>query len=163
MSLEKQEVRCEIRQQKGIFDMDYTANYQLPVWAETDRILRTDFNDAFGTIDTAMGGFGNCQIVYGTYTGTGQYSGSSSNTLTFNGQPLLVLVAHFYGEGNTFMVRDADRTYMYSKTVLQANMDRIILDWETPNAVSWWSYDAQQQLNIQGDPYYYVALIAADQ
>ena len=143
--------------------MNYTTNYQLPVWAETDRILRTDFNDAFGTIDTAMGGFGNCQIVYGTYTGTGQYSGSSSNTLTFNGQPLLVLVAHFYGEGNTFMVRDADRTYMYSKTVLQANMDRIILDWETPNAVSWWSYDAQQQLNIQGDPYYYVALIAADQ
>ena len=34
--------------------MEYTTNYQLPVWAETDRILRTDFNDAFDTIEDAL-------------------------------------------------------------------------------------------------------------
>ena len=36
--------------------MDYTANYQLPVWAETDRILMDDFNDMTETIDQALAG-----------------------------------------------------------------------------------------------------------
>ena len=30
-----------------ILDMNYTQHYQLPQWVETDRILRTDFNDAY--------------------------------------------------------------------------------------------------------------------
>ena len=34
--------------------MNYTNNYHLPQWVESDRILMEDFNDAFETIDTAM-------------------------------------------------------------------------------------------------------------
>ena len=34
--------------------MDYTANYQLPQWVETDRILRTDFNSMTSAIDAAL-------------------------------------------------------------------------------------------------------------
>ena len=68
--------------------MEYTSNYQLPVWAETDRILRTDFNDAFDTIETAMSGFGNCRVASGSYVGTG----GSSPTLHFPGTPLVVII-----------------------------------------------------------------------
>ena len=45
--------------------MDYTQNLDLPQWEETDRILRTDFNDAMAAIDTAVP-----RIATGTYTGT---------------------------------------------------------------------------------------------
>ena len=31
--------------------MNYTTNYHLPQWVETDRILRTDFNDMASAID----------------------------------------------------------------------------------------------------------------
>ena len=36
--------------------MDYTQNYQLPTWVETDRILRTDFNDMTDKLDAALAG-----------------------------------------------------------------------------------------------------------
>lgn len=31
--------------------MNYTENYHLPQWEETDRIMRTDFNEAMANID----------------------------------------------------------------------------------------------------------------
>lgn len=34
--------------------MNYTENYHLPQWEETDRILRKDFNDAMASIETGM-------------------------------------------------------------------------------------------------------------
>lgn len=36
--------------------MNYTPNYQLPQWVESDRVLMTDFNDAMGKVDTAIKG-----------------------------------------------------------------------------------------------------------
>ena len=75
--------RDKIRQQKGIFDMNYTQNYQLPQWVETDRILMEDFNDAFDTIESAMSGFGNCQVYTTSYVGTNRFGSSDRNTLTF--------------------------------------------------------------------------------
>ena len=35
--------------------MNYTTNYHLPQWAETDRIQMEDFNQAMADIDEAMG------------------------------------------------------------------------------------------------------------
>ncbi len=46
--------------------MNYTENYQLPQWVETDRVLMEDFNNAFAKMDASIP-----QILYGTYTGTG--------------------------------------------------------------------------------------------
>ena len=34
--------------------MNYTQNYQLPQWVETDRILMDDFNDMTSAIDAAL-------------------------------------------------------------------------------------------------------------
>ena len=85
--------------------MDYTTNYQLPVWAETDRILMDDFNDMTGTLEealsglrddvdantsglsantTAHAGFGNCQLYLLSYTGTG----TSNCSFSVPGNPI---------------------------------------------------------------------------
>lgn len=34
--------------------MNYTENYQLPQWEETDRVLMEDFNDAMAKVDAGM-------------------------------------------------------------------------------------------------------------
>ena len=88
--------------------MDYTTNYQLPVWAKTDRILMEDFNDLTGAIEealsglrddvdantsglsantTAHAGFGNCQLYLTSYVGTG----SGTCTFTVPGNPVMVM------------------------------------------------------------------------
>ena len=110
--------------------MNYTQNYQLPQWAETDRILRTDFNDAFDTIEdalsqhdgtldtletdmaaaaTGLAAKGNCQVYRGSYVGTGTLSCSVS----LPGQPALVVVMGYgiclwgmRGAGDGFILSD---------------------------------------------------------
>ena len=91
--------------------MDYTTNYQLPVWAETDRILRTDFNDLTDKIEEALGALqgdvdantaglstastelntkGNCQTFLTAYVGTGNAQGT--RPITFPSKPFLVVI-----------------------------------------------------------------------
>ena len=36
--------------------MNYTENYQLPQWVETDRIMMEDFNQAMADIDAGIAG-----------------------------------------------------------------------------------------------------------
>ena len=72
--------------------MNYTQNYQLPQWVETDRILRTDFNDAFDTIDSVLGqvpGKGNCSIFTTSYIG----SGGETTTIQTPGRPIFACFA----------------------------------------------------------------------
>ena len=53
--------------------MNYTENYHLPQWEETDRIMRTDFNAAMASLE---GGLTECRdaaaagSVWPTTTGT---------------------------------------------------------------------------------------------
>ena len=91
--------------------MDYTTNYQLPVWAETDRILRTDFNDmtekieeAFSSHDTTLETIqtnaaatssvltqkGNCKTFLTSYVGTGNAQGT--RPITCPSKPFLVIL-----------------------------------------------------------------------
>ena len=75
--------------------MDYTTNYQLPVWAETDRILRSDFNDMTEKIDAMLGqapGKGNCQFYFTSYRGSRDTGSAEPNSLEFPKQPVLMLV-----------------------------------------------------------------------
>lgn len=46
--------RGKNRLQKGELILNYTENYHLPQWEPTDRVLRTDFNDAMSDIDDAL-------------------------------------------------------------------------------------------------------------
>ena len=78
--------------------MNYTQKYHLPQWEESDRILRTDFNNAMAALEDGLSG--NAQgvqeakneaaklpYVVGSYTGTG---GIKDITLGF--KPSVVLI-----------------------------------------------------------------------
>ena len=54
--------------------MEYTANYHLPQWVETDRIMMEDFNEAMAAIEKGLTeGYhpGNYPYVIGSYVGNG--------------------------------------------------------------------------------------------
>lgn len=71
--------------------MDYTQNLNLPQWEETDRIMRTDFNDAMSKIDAAVP-----QIEFGTYTGNDTYP----RTIELGYQPQCVFLIAEDGRTN---------------------------------------------------------------
>ena len=150
-----------------------TPNYKLSRWAGTDRILVEEFNDNWDKIDTALKGnadgvaalqtalasYGNCKIVYGTYTGTGKAGSANPNKLTFDGKPVLVIVQ---AQSNTTnfdfhlrMIRGCDwavgdrNNYSYTNSVAWGE-----------NYVSWYNDKAETQFNLQNSVYSYIALIA---
>ena len=51
--------------------MNYTENYHLPQWEETDRIMRTDFNDAMANIDQGVAQAAVMPFAVGSYIGKG--------------------------------------------------------------------------------------------
>ena len=65
--------------------MNYTENYQLPQWEETDRVLRTDFNDSNSKIDAALP-----RIITGNYIGTGE--GNITKHYSLGTHPKMVIV-----------------------------------------------------------------------
>ena len=144
----------------GIFDMEYTPNYQLPVWAENDRILRTDFNNAFSTIDQVLGlvpGKGNCQLWTTTYRGTGALGNNHQNYLTFPAPPLLVCI--FGGAGQVmFLGRNVFGGYAIHSEIIRNQVY-----WEE-NRVRWsisdLTDDANSQMNAIGTTYFVLALLA---
>ena len=155
--------------------MDYTANYQLPQWVDSDRILRTDFNSAYQKLDAALDGiqaevdsndaantaahaaFGNCQLYTATYTGTGTTGYENPNTLTFPAQPFVVLVASVGNEDSFLLVvRGTSESYADGK--------RLKFTW-SGNTLKWYSNvggaQPSQQLNTSGVTYQVVALLTA--
>ena len=74
--------------------MNYTNNYHLPQWAETDRIMMEDFNQAFSDIDEGIKAISdaaytpdNKPYVVGSYTGNG-----GTQTITLGFQPSFVII-----------------------------------------------------------------------
>ena len=154
--------------------MTYTQNYQLPQWVKSDRIMMDDFNDTNSKIDAALHGLrtdvdshaetltekGNCQIVFGTYTGTGSYGAASPNTLTFSHKPVFLVVQR---QGNplndtsrTIMVRDSSYYFPYESN----QNNRSAVTWGN-TSVSWYSEfgNALQQANAAGVTYCYIAML----
>ena len=136
--------------------MNYTQNYQLPQWVETDRILMEDFNDAFDTIESAMSGFGNCQVYTTSYVGTNRFGSSDRNTLTFPGRPLLVFI---WGEDSGGIMLAGYLTgfaLAYSNHQVLENVD-----W-TETTLTWHNSDSSfDQLNVAGWTYHVAALLDA--
>ena len=148
--------------------MNYTANYQLPQWVETDRILMEDFNDMASTLDAALGGLredvdthaetlagcGNCQLYSGSYVGTGSVQ---PVTHTFPGKPLVVMV----GDGNYGSAIIAWRGMSYAHPSDYDNA-QLEITW-SESQVSWF-YDGntERALNQKGRTYRVAALIEQD-
>lgn len=103
---------------------------------------------------------GNCKIEYGSYTGNGDYGSRNKNSLTFSGQPLLVVVSCGSQSALTIMLRNIALTPLLS-SFLGAHDVRVL--WNTPNSVSWYADNAQYQMNYSGSTYGYIALLSASE
>ena len=146
--------------------MEYTKNYQLPLWAEDDRILRTDFNDMTEKLEGGLAelagrvsSVGNCAIYTLSYTGTGGSGASTPNRLTFPGRPVAVFVADTE-EGHSMLVTQGmKRGYVYRYEGVDQE-----LTW-SGNSLTWYQRGgttaAQDQLNQSGRLYRAFALVEA--
>ena len=151
--------------------MDYTTNYQLPVWAETDRILRTDFNDLTDKIEEALGALqgdvdantaglstastelntkGNCQTFLTAYVGTGNAQGT--RPISFPSKPFLVILLD--------MARTETYLVPYGATAAYGSRDiaTYSLSW-SGNTLNLPTDRAQTALNEAGATYQVFALL----
>lgn len=104
---------------------------------------------------------GNCKIEYGSYTGTGNYGSTHPNSLTFSGQPLLVLVGDT--DSSMFILMFRSATFGVSVASGSDGIGRPNLDWETDSKISWYSgTSASQQANTSNHQYVYIGLIPTD-
>ena len=71
--------------------MNYTENYQLNQWEETDRVLMDDFNADNQRIEAALAA--KCEMVFGQYTGDGM----ESRFIPLGFTPSLVVVTNQVG------------------------------------------------------------------
>ena len=80
--------------------MEHTEYYHLPQWEADDRIMRTDFNEAMQSIDTALAAQQAApRIVFGTYTGNGTYGEGHSTALHLDFAPRAVIVLGYATNG----------------------------------------------------------------
>ena len=134
---------------------NHTANYNLSQWEENDEVLRVDFNADNLKLDTALAAAeaeinalqtalamaGNCTVMIGTYTGTGQYGSDHPCYLSFPHRPMVVLLGDLYtlinDQRGAEVLRNGDR---YSVSVTWGE-----------RSVSWYgTYNASKQCNSPG-------------
>ena len=83
--------------------MEYTTNYHLPQWVETDRIMMGDFNDAMASIEEGLNSNAQAaeaaqaaaetQCKTGTYTGNGKTMAEGGNLIQTGFPPKFVIVS----------------------------------------------------------------------
>lgn len=155
-----------------------TPNYGLSQWVRSDKVLMEDFNADNAKIDAALkagtdsraslGAIlaqkGNCQIVYGSYIGSGMAGESHPTTLTFDGKPVAVFLSPVNTRNSSpisaFFLRGSESVYSCPRELDSGNR----ITW-TGNSVSWYNYSASTgyQLNAAYTEYLYAALLAADE
>lgn len=152
---------------------NYTPNYQLHQWEPEDKFLRTDFNQDLSRIDTALDGLadksaaleaaaalcGNCQIVSGSYMGSGQQGQANPNILTFNRIPRLVAILPENTSDSSvksmLMIFGSKIAYTYAEYYNSC----CAVSW-TDTSVSWSNNaSADYQFNSYNIRYHYVALL----
>ena len=165
--------------------MNTTTNYTLPQWEKSDPIQMKDFNDAFGSIDSALashadalaskasasalealaqnlGAHGrNARIAFGSYTGTGAYGSANPNTLQFDFKPALVFIAIANWDGGihnpSLLMRP--RTTGSSRPTADS-YSQLTVTWGD-RSVAWYMNGKESpyyQLNVGGQLYYYTAI-----
>ena len=153
-----------------------TANYQLSQWVKSDRIQMDDFNSDNAKIDTALKALadkdtameaaiascGNCKIVYGTYTGNGKYGKDNPNQLTFDGNPLFVIIKGSTGSSPTLGIQ-AMRGWNTAFANSTNSSAVCHLTWGE-HSLSWYnSQSSTDQFNASGSVYPYIALFATQE
>ena len=142
--------------------MEYTNNYQLPIWAETDRILMEDFNDSYQKLEDALtehgeslAGKGDCQIYTTSYVGTGTYGSNNQISITCPNPPVVVLVY-----SNNGIALAVNPTGVSGGMAGAASGSPTFL-W-SGKTVSWFGSDISRHMNIANVTYYVTALLRVE-
>ena len=132
--------------------MTQTTKFHLNQWSPEDYVRRTDFNADNAKVEAALAAAGNCRIVTGSYTGTGESGEGYPNTITFEGKPLLVFIV---GDRSCYAMRGCDT----ADVCYGSAGNTLNLTWGE-NTLSWYSTNNYYtQLNISGKVYRYIALM----
>lgn len=144
----------------------YTEHYQLHQWEPSDPFLRTDFNEDFKKIDTALEEKGNCRVMVGNYVGTGKYGETSPNHLDFPFLPEVVMITGGSYRATSLFLRPNtngaanDTAGMGSILVLEWNQNGLswyVDGWASGGSVSG-SISSEGQLNELGESYTYLVI-----
>ncbi|MBR1885671.1 MAG: hypothetical protein IJ812_04610 [Schwartzia sp.] len=141
--------------------MNYTENYSLPQWEDTDVVTREDVNGAMSRIDAALAaaGGGNCKIVYGMYLG----QNSNVVSIDFDSNPVAIIVyprrkPSTVANQTLIAVRDA----FWAPIAQASSVTAVSLTWRD-DYVLWSGTDAAGSLNAENTEYIYAALLATDE
>ena len=136
--------------------MTQTPNFHLNQWSPENYVRRTDFNADNAKIDAALAAAGNCRIVTGSYTGTGESGMFHNATLTFEKRPLLVILMGYY----TMLIPGTEESGC-STPVCDGGNSYCGFSW-SGNTLSWSSSGGTDiQLNTKDKVYRYIAIYDA--
>ena len=140
----------------------YTQNYQLHQWEGSDAFLRTDFNEDFKKIDSALNSLADkvVQTVSGNYVGTGECGKEHPNQLEFPFEPDLVVIVvndAYTLEAGTLVLRGQTVSSGIGSTTNTGSCLGISLVW-SGRTLTWYAGDAGSQLNDLASTYRYFAL-----
>ena len=102
----------------------------------------------------------NTRIERGSYVGNGAFGSSAPNTLTFTGNPLLLLVIGTVGNQAGFLGRGSAAT---NYIVINTSANNVGMATWTGKSVSWWATNAASQFNGSGQEYRYLAFTIYDE
>ena len=145
--------------------MNKTANFQLTQWEKTDRILMEEFNSDNEKIDTALKA--NADGVAALQTalascGNGNYGSENPNKLTFDGNPLFVIIKGSIGSAPTLGIQ-AMRGWYTAYTGSADSSTVCHLTWGE-HSLSWYnSQSSSDQFNTSDSVYPYIALFATQE
>ena len=99
--------------------MNYTTNYHLPQWAETDRIQMEDFNQAMADIDQGLSDAyrpSNLPYFIGSYTGNGD-----TQEVVVGFRPSFLIIGASQSTGTQY----SDETSMRHCAIIDGGPDRL--------------------------------------
>ena len=134
--------------------MNYTQNYQLNQWEQSDRVLMDDFNVDNQKIEAALGM--KCQVVTGSYTG----DGTETRAISLGFTPKAVLVTRDDGAttypNNNYQVYGGLAVTGYP--VKKNGLDAVAI-MENGFQVGYREYPVDIYTNINGQSYRYLAVV----
>jgi len=138
-----------------------TPYFGLNQWEADDPVLRQDFNADNQKLDAALSALGNCQILSGSYIGTGTAGADGPCRLEFGFKPLVLFMntsKDYTDNGHAVWIHPLE-----SRSHVSNNNVDFEITWEE-TAVSWYvsatsTYvNAANQYNEEGEKYTFLAL-----
>ena len=131
--------------------MNYTENYHLPQWAEDDRILMTDFNEAMENIEGGITAAAEDKFVVGSYTGNGKSMTDGGTFVALPFRPRFVIVSVAW-----LGVTSPPDCMLIAGEHMKPQVENLIQFKDNGFRVAY--YDrSNMRLNVEGTSYSYIA------